>query len=403
MIETSALGPKIFLITGEPSGDQLAADLMAGLKAEARARGLAEPRFTGVGGERMTARGLELILPMGAFAVMGLLEVLPRALAIKRHIRHLADEIIRQNPDVIVTVDSWGFTGRLNARLKALGSKIPRVHYVAPMVWVWKQNRARDVAARVDRLLTLWPFEAKHFEPLGLDCVHVGHSVVSSGADQGNGLAFRQRHSIPEDADLLVVLPGSRVGEVTRLLPVFGAVVAQLAQDPAQKNLHVAIPTLAHLRDKVDEATQGWPAKILLLDGEQEKYDAYAAARGALAASGTVTLELALAGLPHVIAYRLNALTYMIFRRLNKAPFVNLINILLGRAVVPELIQGECAPEPIVTALTPLLRDQTARDAQQAAFAEASTKLAGPPGSGGKADPARTAAQAVWELITPNG
>jgi lipid-A-disaccharide synthase len=363
--------PLVYIITGEPSGDLLGGRLMAALRAV-----LGEQvRFAGIGGESMAAQGLVSRIDQRELAIMGFLEVLPRALALKRRIAETVEHIVASAPDVVVMVDSWGFTGRVAKALKARGSTIPRVHYVAPMVWAWKENRKHAVAARVDRLLTLWPFECAYFTPLGLDCTHVGHAVTESGADRGDGPGFRAAHGIPADAPLLVVLPGSRRTEVSRLLPVFRAAIERMAAD--RPGLRVAVPTVATVAGTVEAALRDWPVPAVAVRGTAVKYDAFAAADAALAASGTVSLELAMAGVPHVIAYRVHPLSALMFRLITPLKYVGPVNILLDRLAVPELLQEKCRPKRLVAALAPLLDDTDRADAQRALLAEARHRLAG--------------------------
>jgi len=215
--------PLVYLIVGEPSGDMLAARLMAGLKELTRGG----VDFAGVGGQAMREEGLASLFPQADLAVMGYAEVVPRIPRLLRRLAQTVADIEARRPTVVVTVDSWGFNGRVVKRLKERGSTIPRVHYVAPMVWAYKANRVHRVAERVDLLLCLLPNEAPLFEVAGLRAIHVGHPVLESGAGQGDAAAFRTRHRIPADTPLLCVLLGSRHSETARLLPVFRDTVAR--------------------------------------------------------------------------------------------------------------------------------------------------------------------------------
>jgi lipid-A-disaccharide synthase len=350
-------GPLIYLIAGEPSGDFLGGRLMAALKQ--RTRGAV--RFAGIGGEEMTAQGLASRVPLDELAVMGVAEVLPRARRIFRRVAETIDDIVRRRPDVVVTIDSSGFTWRVAHGLRRRGERLPLVHYVAPMVWAWRAGRARRMARWYDRLLVLLPFEPPYFAKVGLACAYVGHPVVESGADRGDGCAFRRRHGIAADATLLVLLPGSRRGEVARLLPVFREAVRTLAE--RYPGLRVALPTTETVRDAVSEAVADWPVPVTVT-GREEKYDAFAAGNVAVAASGTVALELALAGLPAIVAYRISRLTHALVKRIVKVRYAHLLNLVLGREAVPELLQRNCTPARIVDAVTRLLDDPAARAAQ---------------------------------------
>nr|WP_281242555.1 lipid-A-disaccharide synthase [Rhodospira trueperi] len=367
--------PLIYLIAGEPSGDALAARLMAAVRARLGDR----VRFAGIGGEAMAEQGLESRIDQRELAIMGFLEVLPRALALKRRIAETVAHIERTRPAVVVTVDSWGFTGRVAKALKARGSTVPRVHYVAPMVWAWKESRKHAVAERVDHLMTLWPFECAYFSPLGLACTHVGHAVIESGADRGDGAAFRQRHGIAADVPILVVLPGSRRTEVGRLLPIFRAAVERLAAD--RPGLRVVVPTVATVADTVEAALVDWPVPALAVRGAAEKHDAFAAATAALAASGTVSLELAMADVPHVIAYRVNPVSATLFRLMTPLRYAGPVNILMDRLVVPELLQKDCRPGRLAKAMAPLLDGASSAARQREDFAKARRRLVGEAGA----------------------
>jgi lipid-A-disaccharide synthase len=310
---------------------------------------------------------------------MGLLEVLPRAPLILRRVRETAADIERRRPDALVTIDSWGFTGRVAKRLKAAGSPTPRIHYVAPMVWALRPGRARAVARLVDHLLCQLPNEPPYFQAVGLAATHVGHPVIESGAERGDGPGFRRRHGMDAAAPLLCLLPGSRPGEVARLLPVLEDTVRRLAV--RHPGLRVVIPTVDIVASRVTRAAMGLGAVVVR--GREEKYHAFAAADVALAASGTVALELALAGVPAVITYRVSPVTAAIARRLVRVRHVNLVNILLDRPAVPELLQEHCRPERLADVVSMLLADAGAREAQREAGREALALLGygGPPPS----------------------
>ncbi|CAA6603102.1 Lipid-A-disaccharide synthase [Rhodospirillaceae bacterium LM-1] len=381
---------RFFLIAGEPSGDFLASRLMSALRGATDA----QVSFEGVGGENMASQGLQSLFPIADLSVMGLVEVLPRLPLILKRLDQTMSAIERFQPHAVITVDSWGFTGRVARALHKRGSRIPRIHYVAPMVWAWKENRAKGVARYVNRLLALFPHELPYFQRHGLDTVCVGHPVIESGAGAGDAVAFRERHGIGRDVPLLAVLPGSRMGEVKRLLPVFERAAARIAAK--HPGLMALVPTVDTVAGLVASATANWSVPTFVLRGMQEKYDAFAAARAAMAASGTVALELAMARLPHVVAYKLNPITVMAARRLFKIPYVNLSNILLERLAVPELIQEDCTPERLSDEVLALMADGERRQRQIEDLDEAMRRL----GQGG-ASPSQRAAQAVLEMIKP--
>ncbi len=350
-------GPLIFLMAGEPSGDALGARLMAALRRETNGK----VRFAGIGGERMAEEGLESLFAMEELSVMGLTEVLPRLPRILRRMRETVARIKALKPSAVVSIDATGFCFRVERRLKGLG--IPLVHYVAPMVWAWRPWQAKTLAKFLDHLMTLLPFEAPYFSRVGVPATFVGHSVIEEPAERGDGAAFRRRHGIPPEASLLAVLPGSRRGEVRRLLPVFAATLLHLKREFPE--LHAVVATVGTVAEQVREAAASWPVPAVVVRGVAEKYDAFAAATAALAASGTVSLELALARRPMVIAYKANPLTVWIVRHfLIKVRYVTVVNLLLDREVVPELLQEKCRPELLSEAVARLLRDPEARRAQ---------------------------------------
>lgn len=378
-------GPLFFVVAGEPSGDALGERLMTALREEHDG----PVRFAGVGGSGMTAAGLDSLFPMEELSVMGLAEVLPHVPRLLARIRETTQAALAARPDAVITIDSPGFSFRVARRLAGQG--IPLIHYVAPTVWAWRPGRAKRIAGFLDHLLALLPFEPPYFHAHGLDCTFVGHSVLESGADQGNGQAFRARHQIAADTPLLCLLPGSRRSETGRLLPVLEATIAALqASRPGLRTVLPAVPTLAEtIRDPV----RGWPVPPVVVDGEVEKFDAFAAADAAIAASGTVTLELAMAAVPAVIVYRVHPASAWLARRLVRVPHVGLVNILLGREAIPELLQGQCRPDRLVDVVGGLLDDPTIRTGQAAAYEAALARL-------GPSDPApsRRAARVVLDV-----
>ncbi|MFM2044338.1 MAG: putative lipid-A-disaccharide synthase [Pseudomonadota bacterium] len=350
--------PLVFLIAGEPSGDVLGARLMAGLK---QATG-GHIRFAGIGGERMVAEGLDSLFPMAELTLFGLAELLPKLPGLIRRLNQTVAAVLRLRPDALVTIDAPDFCFRVAKRVKAAGADIPLIHYVAPTVWAWRPGRARKIAAFLDHLLLLLPFEPPYFQAVGLDCTFVGHPVVEGGADKGDGDRFRARHDLAPETRILTVLPGSRRSEIKVLLPDFKATL-ELLRD-RHPDLHVVVPTVPGVEAVVRAAVADWPFPVTIVTGDGDKYDGFAAGTAALAASGTVALELALARLPTVIAYRIHPLTYRLYRRLIRVRYVNLVNIMLDRPLVPELLQRDCVPENLAAALDRLLTDAGQRQAQ---------------------------------------
>jgi len=390
MIASAAGGrqaaPLIFLIAGEPSGDLLGARLMAALRAETGGA----VRFAGIGGERMIAAGLDSLISIDELAIMGVFEVVPHALRIIRRIRQTAATVRAMRPAAVVTIDSPSFSLEVSLRLRGLG--IPLIHYVAPQVWAWKPWRAAKMARHVDHLLTLLPFEAPYFEKHGLATTFVGHPAVEMKDYAANPAAFRAGHGIAAAAPVICVLPGSRRGEVRRLAPIFSATLGRLAE--RFPGLRALAPTVSTVASEVTALAPTWPVPTTVLTEPAEKAEAFAASDVALAASGTVAVELAVAGVASVIGYRVSPMTAFIARRVVKSRYASLPNILLGREVQPELIQENCTPDKLAAALGILLDDPKARTAQVEAAGEAIRLL-----TPGGMSPSRRAAQIVLSLI----
>jgi len=348
----------VMLVVGEPSGDALGGQLMTGLKAIAGER----VRVVGVGGPAMAAEGLESLFPLDVTAVMGLREVLPRIPAILRHVRQAADFALATRPDLVVLIDSPDFTHRIARRIKRLAPSIRTVNYVAPQVWASRAYRARKMARYMDAVLALLPFEVPFFERYGIRTFFVGHPVVERKARMVGGDAFREAYAIAPDATLLAVLPGSRMNEVRFILPPMKGAVEILAREFPK--LVTVVPTLGHILAGVRKRVAGWPTPLHIVEGEREKFAAFDAADAALAASGTVTTELALSRTPFVAAYRVGWLTAVLMRPLVNVPHVTLANLLLKREAAPERLQSDCTAKDLADALRPLLGDPAARAAQ---------------------------------------
>jgi lipid-A-disaccharide synthase len=377
-------GDLIYIVAGEQSGDVLGARLIAALRA-ARP----ELRFAGIGGPLMAAQGVESLFPLNELAIMGLLEVLPRIWHLRRLLHAAAADVAARRPAVLVTIDSPGFTLRL---LKLVGDTVKRAHYVAPQVWAWREHRVRHFPGLWDRLLCLLPFEPEYFARHGLPAVFVGHPVLESGAGDGDGARFRAAHGLAPDAPVLVLMPGSRRSEVARLLPVLAETLALLT--PALPGLIAVLPVASAVAGTVRAATAAWPVPPIIVSAIEAKHDAFAAASAAVTKSGTSTLELALAGVPMVVTYRVNPLTAMIARRLVKIRFAAMVNLLADRELVPELIQQDSTAAKLAAAVRPLLADKQAGAAQRAAVAPVLASLAAPSGT-----PSQAAAAQVLELL----
>lgn len=342
----------IYLIAGEPSGDLLGSRIMRALKKQTNGA----VSFWGVGGETMAKEGLKSLFDIADLAVMGFVEVVPSIPRILHHLNEIISDIQIKKPDIVMTIDSFSFSVRVHQKLKKIGLTIPHVHCVAPQVWAWKKGRAKILGRYVDRLFCLLPSEPAYFTPYGLKADFVGHPVIEGGADKGDGLAFRQRYQIDPQAQILCVLPGSRKNEIRYLLPVFKEVVEKFYV--RHSNLVVVIPTVDTVIHQLKEQLSGWSVPYVMIQGEKERYDAFAASQVALAASGTVSLELAMAKVPHLIAYKVSKLTGYVARRLLKIKFVNLINLLVNRMVIPELLQENCTVEKILATLENLIQNR---------------------------------------------
>ncbi|WP_422028667.1 lipid-A-disaccharide synthase [Roseovarius sp.] len=345
---------RIFLIAGEASGDRLGAALMAGLKQ------LADVQFEGIGGPMMEAEGLSSIFPMDDLSVHGLVEVLKQYPHLRRRLHEAADAVLAANPDVLITIDSPDFCLRVTKIVKAK-SNIRTVHYVAPSVWAWRPKRAERMASHIDQVLALLPFEPPYMEAAGMACDFVGHPVVSEPqATPEQIAAFRESRGIG-DAPLLMVLPGSRRSEVAQLTPIFGEALKEVCR--ARPDLRLVIPATEARAAQVRELTADWPGQPIIVAPDNrnpkvyaiEKAAAFGAADRALAASGTVSLELAAAGTPMLIAYDVHPISRMILQRMLRIDTLTLVNLVSETRAVPELNGADCRPELIAPKLLELL------------------------------------------------
>jgi len=353
----------IWIVSGEESGDQLGAKLMRALKARLGAGSL---RFGGVGGHAMEAEGLRSIFPLEDIAVMGIVAVIGRLPTVINRIRATADALVAANPDILIIIDSPDFTHRVAKAVRKRAPHIPVVDYVSPSVWAWRPGRAARMRAYVDHLLALLPFEPEAHKRLGgPPTTYVGHPLIER---VGEFRPAEGERSFRKDGPLnLLVLPGSRRSEVSRLLDTFGATLTLLRQR-SSRPFEVTLPAVPHLAHEIRQRTASWSVKPRIVEGEAAKWQAFRSADAALAASGTVTLELGLSGIPMVVAYKVSAIEAVILRPLIKAQSIVLTNLVLGENAIPELIQGDCTPETLVTALLPLLSDTAERRAQEAAL-----------------------------------
>jgi lipid-A-disaccharide synthase len=353
--------PRIFLIAAEESGDRLGSSLMRALRASLGG----EVVFSGVGGGTMAEEGLTSPFPIDELSIMGLVAIPRRLPAILRHIRETADRVIAADPDVLVIIDSPDFTQRVAKRVRARAPHIPIVDYVSPTVWAWRPGRARRMRPYVDHLLALLPFEPEVHRKLGgPPCSYVGHPLLEQlGVLRPNAAEQSRR----EAGNLLVVLPGSRRIEIRHHMQPFGETLARLRDHGV--SFEPVIAALPHLTDLIGELSRDWPVQPRIVVGDDERRAVFRSARAALAKSGTVTLELALSGVPMVTAYKGSAFEAFVARRLIRVSSVILANLVIGENVVPEFLQEACTSEQLAPALRALLEDGPARQQQVDAFA----------------------------------
>jgi len=356
--------PSIYIIAGEESGDALGAALARALKQQTDGA----VQLTGIGGRAMTAAGIASPFPIDDLSIVGLTAIPQKLPKIFRHIREATEAVIAAHPDTLVIVDSPDFTHRVARRVRRRAPSIPILDYVSPSVWAWRPGRARAMRAYIDRVLAILPFEPATYVRLqGPPCSYVGHPLIERLSElRPNAQETARRQSVPP---IVLALPGSRSTEIGRHIGIFGAALDRVAARAGA--FEVVLPTVPHQVSRVREATAGWTTKPRLVVELAEKWAAFRSARAALAASGTVTLELALAGVPTVAAYRLAALEAVIARLIrikSRLPSVILANLVLGENAVPELLQEECTPDRLAAALLPLLSETPERARQVEAF-----------------------------------
>jgi lipid-A-disaccharide synthase len=354
--------PHVFIVAGEESGDRLGAALIAALRTATAGRA----RVSGIGGAQMAREGVASPFPLGDLAIIGFAAIPAKLPLILRRIRESADAVIAARPDVLVIIDSPDFTHRVARRVRRRTPEIPIVDYVCPSVWAWRPGRARTMRAYVDRVLALLPFEPEAMRRLGgPPCSFVGHPLAEQ-VDRFRPSPEEQRRR-DEPPPRVLVLPGSRSAEVVRMAPEFGAAMARVTA--AAGPLEIVVPTVPRLAKRVESAIAAWPVKARIVVDAAEKDACFRNARAALTKSGTSTLELALAGIPMVAAYKVPLIEEAIARMFVKVPSVILANLVLGENVVPEFLQRDCTAGKLSAALLPLLGDTEERRRQTQAFA----------------------------------
>lgn len=356
---------KFFLIAGEPSGDVIGEKLIRALRLQ-----VPEATFAGVGGPLMESAGMSLILPMKELTVMGIWEVMMRIPHLWKLMMGIMEEIERQQPDFVITVDFPDFNFILGHKLKRRGEFKGRlVHYVAPTVWAWRPGRAKKIAAYLDGLICLLPFEPPYFEPHGLKSIFIGHPVTQENPLAGKGKRFREARKIPDNARIVGLFFGSREEEFENL----GKTIAEAAIYLHERfpDLYIVMPTLQQFEFNLHALTRDLNCpKYIVLDNKQEKWDAFSSMEAAIAVSGTVGLELAYADVPHVTVYKTSFLNWVLIRLLVKVKYAHLCNIIVNEGVIPEFLQHKCKPEAIAAKIEEILKGGDEAKRQRAGFAK---------------------------------
>jgi len=381
----------IYLIAGEASGDLLGAHLMKALRKQT-----SRPiTFLGIGGPRMIEEGLSSLFPFYELSMLGAIEILPFLFNIAARIRMTVEDVNSKNPDVMITIDSPGFTLRVVERLRQekppLNCKF--VHYVAPTVWVYKPERAALCARLFDHMLVLLPFEPPYFKKAGLACTWVGHPIVAE-TSTGDAAAFRQKFEIHPDATLFCLLPGSRQGEVKRHMPIFAQAITLLASQFPDPAMVVAVP--ANVMSSIAPFFEGCPFRAVVTANDEDKKNAIAASQIAIVKSGTVALEVAMANVPMVVTYRVHPLSAWYLRRKVLIKNANLVNILEGEEIIPELLQELCTPIMLASACADLLTNPARQELQKSKEKSALNQLLLP----GNEIPSEKAAKTIMKLLS---
>src|SRR5512139_409220 len=377
------MSPHVFLVAGEESGDRLGAALISAI----RERTQGQAHFSCVGGSHMAAEGVPSLFPLGDIAIIGFAAIPASLPKILHRIREAADAVVAANPDILVIIDSPEFTHRVARRVRQQAPDVSVVDYVCPSVWAWRPGRAHKMRAYVDHVLALLPFEPKVLRDLGgPPCTFVGHPLTERLVElRPNELEARLRQT---DPPLILVLPGSRTGEIRRMAPVFGSAIARMVEKYGP--VEAVVPAVPRLADIVRTAIASWRVPGRVITDPGEKHEAFRTARAALTKSGTSTLELALAGVPMVAAYKVSLIEELVARIWIQAPSVILTNLVLGDNVVPEFLQRDCTADRLAAALLPLLSDTPQRRSQLEAFSRLDTLM-----EIGKASPSDRAASVV--------
>lgn len=380
--------PHIMIVAGETSGDLLGADLIEAIRAL-----YPDATLSGVGGPAMTRAGFSSLFDMSEIAIMGLGPILANLRRLFGLVDLTAAHACDTRPDMVVLIDSPEFNHRVAARIKKRHADIPVICYVAPSVWAWRRGRARKMARHFDAVLSLFPFESHIFKALsGPPCHFVGHPIVARFQSYAPIADFRGKYNIPAAGKLLCVLPGSRMSEIRKLAPIFEQTIARVSAQV--EDLSVVIPVVAHTREAARARVANWPVEPILVEEESDKIAAFSAANAALAASGTATLELGMAGLPSVIAYKMGGLMGALLMRVLRVPSAVIVNLVLDAPVMQEFLEDRCTADLITPAVCDLLQDDGLNAAKRAHLAPLADEL-GSPGQ----SPAARAAEIIRSLI----
>lgn len=383
---------KVMLVAAEASGDALGASLVKALRSRL-GKGVT---FVGVGGSKMAEQGVESPFDIAQLSILGIWEGLKAYPTVKARLDDTMALAAREKPDVAILIDSWGFNIRLAKALRKLDPKLLLVKYVAPQVWAYREKRAYSLARAVDLLLSIQPMDKPYFDAAGLENVFVGNSALAKRFDHADGARLRAAVGASAADQVLLVLPGSRPSEIERVMPAFEDAVRRVKAD--RPELVVVIPAAYTVVEAVKARVAGWPFRAHVIEDEALKDDAFVAGDVALACSGTVTTELALAGIPMVVGYKTGAITYAILKRLMKPKWVTLFNIAAGKAVAPELLQDACDGDGLAREVSKLLDDPALRARQAAEQSAALDKM-----GRGMPDPSEAAADALLNFLKAHG
>ena len=356
--------PVVYILALEPSGDIIGSSLINSLRS--KTNGMIQ--IAGVGGDQMQNSGLNSLFDPKELSILGIIEVFPKILTIVRRFFDTVNDINNISPDIFVSIDSWGFTGLIHKYLKKKNKSIKRVRYVAPQVWAWRPGRAKELSNLVDHLLTLFSFEVNIFEQYGLKTTFVGHPTIYSLNNKNNLSDFRKVNSIPKNDLVISLLPGSRISEVKSLGPILLQTIINISK--TYDNLNIIIPTVTNLREEIYTLFKDIKLPLFVITDYEEKINAMKSSNIAIAASGSVSLELAMLNIPHIITYKVNPISAILFKYLSLTKYVNIINYLSNDEIIPEFLQTKCNCKDLYEASIKLIQDKAIQDKQIKKFIE---------------------------------